>query len=75
MQPEGKSLKERAVNLQVADSSNLHGLQDLDILADFPKTKEYFNNLKSRDSWKKTEYSEDIVISGWKDHIDAKKKA
>ena len=48
-------------------------VQNLDILAEFPSVKDYLGRIESRDSWKNTQYSEDIVIAGWKDHIDAKK--
>lgn len=48
-------------------------VQDLDILADFPTVKDYFQKIESRDSWKNTIYSEEIVIAGWKQHIADKK--
>jgi len=33
--------------------------------------KEYLERLQSRQSWKNTYYSEELVNKGWKAHLDA----
>jgi hypothetical protein len=43
----------------------------VDLLAEHIPVREYLERLQSRQSWKNTYYSEELVNKGWKQHLEA----
>jgi hypothetical protein len=43
-------------------------VQDWEVPAEFGSLKKYMETFMSRDSWKNTYYSPELVIQGWSKH-------
>lgn len=44
--------------------------QGFELPGNLKPVADYLDSLKSRDSWKNTQYSEDLVNAGWKKHLE-----
>lgn len=45
-------------------------MQGFELPAEDAPVKQYLEALQSRQSWKNTQYSEDLVNAGWKSHLE-----